>query len=446
EASTHGQTSSQDRVHSPETDTEATKDTVKRQALKLTATPDTSPVHQQTDITETQSEALDTSTVHVEEPQPPVTTGEVEAIEEIGDAPILATKAGESDTPSPTTEISIVTGGAAHEDVAVNEQDIIEADREQAEVIEVDSKSAEAPEAGGIEIGLESQVIIEATEAVVESEDETEVAEAVVEDEAKVTDVVDVTQACVENDTAARSEITEDERADAATRDTVEVAGVEDEARETETVKISAVMLETLKKVRLLASRELAALQSLWALTQRLLVKGRHRLTGSQAAIRRSVTRRWGRQGKRQQRRWVKIVCALVIASILVGLSIPLCVALIGYSTYNNIKGVANDGVNHLLAIKTLIPANKNDLTSVLNMQKLTHADTELSQAQDDFLQLQDMVNRPDIQPLIQQYAPQYSNKLDMARHLIQVALDVSRMGRELIGVAQIGAHTLHGP
>ena len=106
EASTHEQTSSQDHVPSPETDTEAANDTVKRQALKLTTTPDTPPVHQQTVITETQPEVLDTPAVNIEESQPVITTGEVEAIEEADNAPIPATKYGESDTPAPTTETS----------------------------------------------------------------------------------------------------------------------------------------------------------------------------------------------------------------------------------------------------------------------------------------------------------------------------------------------------
>lgn len=180
--------------------------------------------------------------------------------------------------------------------------------------------------------------------------------------------------------------------------------------------------------------------------TQSLVEESRYRVTGSQAALKRSVLRRWGKQVRvRQQKRWVKIVSAAVIATVLVGLAIPLIVGMMGYSTYNNIKGVATDGVDNLLAIKNLIPADKNDLTSVLNTQKLTEAQTSLSKAQSDFLQLQDMVNRPDVQSLLQQFAPQYSGKLDMARRLVQVALDVSRMGQELIGVAQMGANILHG-
>ena len=192
--------------------------------------------------------------------------------------------------------------------------------------------------------------------------------------------------------------------------------------------------------------RQLSTAREQQAPTQPLVEEGRYRVTGSQAALKHSVLRRWEKQGRlRKHQRLVRIISAAVVAAIVVGLAIPLCVGLVGYNTYNNIKGVASDGVNNLLALQALIPANKNDFISVLNAQKLTTAKTQLDKAESDFLQLQDMVNRPDIQSLLQQFAPQYSGKLDMARRLVTVALDVSRMGQELIGVAQMGANILHG-
>ena len=193
-------------------------------------------------------------------------------------------------------------------------------------------------------------------------------------------------------------------------------------------------------------SQPLDEIESQNELAHPFLGSGRYQITGSQAALKRALFRRWNKlKQQKQHRRWVKIVSAAVIVSILVGLAIPLVVGLIGYSTYDNIKGVAYDGINNLMAIKELIPANKNDLLSALNPQKLTDAQNKLSKAESDFLQLQATVNRPDIHSLLQQWAPEYSDKLDMARHLVQVALDVSQMGQELIGVAQIGSNIVHG-
>lgn len=60
-------------------------------------------------------------------------------------------------------------------------------------------------------------------------------------------------------------------------------------------------------------------------------------------------------------------------------------------------------------------------------------------------MQLQQLMNRQDVQSLVQQFAPQYSNKLDMAQHLVQVGIDVTRMGNEFISIGMLGANIVHG-
>lgn len=341
----------------------------------------------------------------------------------------------------------------------------------------------------------------------VQAETESSTPESISKDERVEGEDDDAEAEVAQSNTVELKSEDEKEEARVADLDTVEVAKVRDERREhvaaVDTIVVPAAMLEALEKadhaaemaeaetvetsavsaqahtadaqspveqtkpaspadeqnqekgIVALPTQELdeqereiqqAATQSLKEPTQGLVEEGRYRVTGSQAALKHSLLRRWARLSRTQrQKRWVRILSAAVVACLLVSLAIPLCVGLIGYSTYNNIKGVASDGVNNLLAIKDLMPANKNDLTAVLNTQKLTTAQNSLSKAQSDFLQLQDMVNRPDVQSLLQQFAPQYSGKLDMARHLVQVALDVTRMGQELIGVAQMGAGILHG-
>lgn len=185
--------------------------------------------------------------------------------------------------------------------------------------------------------------------------------------------------------------------------------------------------------------------RNILAPTRSLVEEGRYRLTGSQVALRHTLLRRWGKQGRQRKRqRLTRIISATVVAAILIALAIPLCIGLVGYNTYTNVKNVATEGVDNLLALQALLPANKNDIMSILNAGQLTAAKTRLDKAQGDFLQLQDMVNRPDIQSLLQQFAPQYSGKLDMARRLVTVALDVSRMGQELVGVAQLATNALH--
>ncbi len=159
------------------------------------------------------------------------------------------------------------------------------------------------------------------------------------------------------------------------------------------------------------------------------------------------IRKRWVRLAQRQRvrRRYARIISTAVVVALLFVVLIPVGTGLAAYSAYTHIRNVAMDGVNNLLAVKDLIPISKSDPTAALNTTNLYLAQKDLTQAESDFLELQQLVTRPDIASIVQQFAPEYSGKLDMARNLVQVGLDVSRMGNELIGVALLGATILHG-
>jgi hypothetical protein len=164
------------------------------------------------------------------------------------------------------------------------------------------------------------------------------------------------------------------------------------------------------------------------------------------AIAKRSIRRRWMRSVERtHKRRSYRLIGGAVAAVMLLSLLIPLGAGIAAYSAYNSIKGIALDGVSHLLDVKTLLPVSKSNPTAVLNPVKLQQANADFTQAGSDFLQLQQLINRQDIQNMVQQFAPQYSSKLGMAQRLVQVGIDVTRMGNELIGVAMLGANILHG-
>ncbi len=161
---------------------------------------------------------------------------------------------------------------------------------------------------------------------------------------------------------------------------------------------------------------------------------------------RRSVRQSWMRSNERAKRnRTRRLIAGVVVAAILIALLIPLIAGLVAYNTYTSIRSVALDGVTRLMDVKALLPVSKSDPTAVLNPQKLQQAGVDLNLAQGDFVQLQQLVQQPGIQETVQQYAPQYAGKLDMAQRLVQVGLDVTHMGNELIGVAMMGANILHG-
>ena len=168
--------------------------------------------------------------------------------------------------------------------------------------------------------------------------------------------------------------------------------------------------------------------------------------TAHMAQRRRFVHKRWQRdlQDKTKRQRLYRTVSIAMVSVILLSLLLPIGVGLAAYNVYNNVHGLAIDGVNHLMTVKALLPTSKNDIMSVLNASKLQEAQGQLKDAETDFIQLQQLANRPDIQSIIEQVAPQYAGDLSMAKHLLQVALDVSRMGQELTGVGVIAANVVH--
>ncbi len=174
---------------------------------------------------------------------------------------------------------------------------------------------------------------------------------------------------------------------------------------------------------------------------------GRYKIVDKKTAqLHRVVRKRKGREEDRSRRRRVSAIMGLaVLAALLIGLLMPLGAGLATYNAYTNVRGLATDGVNHLLKVKSLLSISKSDPLAALDAPKLQQSQTEFRLAQDDFTQLEQLVNRPDIAGAIQQFAPEYSSKLDMARSLVQVGMDVSRMGDEMIGIALLGTTLVHG-
>ncbi len=61
------------------------------------------------------------------------------------------------------------------------------------------------------------------------------------------------------------------------------------------------------------------------------------------------------------------MVATAVVASLMFVIFLPLGTGLAAYSTYNSIRNVALDGVNHLLTVKNLLPISKSDPTAALD-------------------------------------------------------------------------------
>nr|BBH93612.1 hypothetical protein KTA_18110 [Thermogemmatispora argillosa] len=162
--------------------------------------------------------------------------------------------------------------------------------------------------------------------------------------------------------------------------------------------------------------------------------------------LRRMRGRRRGRsQQQRRRYRFRTYLSLAILLALIVGLLPPVGAALAAYSAYSNVKGLAEDGVRHLMNVKDLLTLDKSNPLAALEADKLQRARQEFRQAGADFLQLQQLVERSDVRDAIQRFAPEYAPSLNMARHLVQVALDVSRMGDEMSGVGLLAASIIHG-
>ncbi|MFL5698862.1 MAG: DUF4012 domain-containing protein [Ktedonobacteraceae bacterium] len=169
-------------------------------------------------------------------------------------------------------------------------------------------------------------------------------------------------------------------------------------------------------------------------------------IANKRAIQRRSAYKRWQRgiHDQQKHRHTLRIARLVIVAAMFVFVLLPAGAGVAAYSAYNNINAMAHDGLNHLLKVKSLLNVSKSDPTAALNATKLQQAQVEFKEAEVDFVQLQQLVDRPDIQGAITQFSPQYGSKLGEVVSLVQVALDVSRMGDELSGVGLIGANIIH--
>jgi len=147
---------------------------------------------------------------------------------------------------------------------------------------------------------------------------------------------------------------------------------------------------------------------------------------------------------QRQQKRWRRIFSISLVAALLLTIVTPVGIGLAAYSVYSNIRGLAADGVDRLLDVKNVLSIAKSNPMAALNATKLQQAQDDFNKAESDFIELQQLVNRSDVQDAITQFAPEYGGKLTMAQRLVQVGLDISRMGSEMSSVAILGSNVIH--
>jgi hypothetical protein len=156
------------------------------------------------------------------------------------------------------------------------------------------------------------------------------------------------------------------------------------------------------------------------------------------------IRKRWQQEARAKRRgpfRQMLISC--VLAVVVLFLPVLAGTGLATYNVYNHTNALAHDSINRLLKVKSILNISKADPIAALNANKLRQAQVEFEAAESDFLQLQQLLGQPYMQETLQ-FALKQGNILNTAQSLIQVGLDVSRMGSELCGIGLIAAGIIH--
>ncbi len=136
-----------------------------------------------------------------------------------------------------------------------------------------------------------------------------------------------------------------------------------------------------------------------------------------------------------------RIIIAIVLVSALLVIAIPSSV--LAYSTYSSVKSLALDGVRHLEAIKSKLPAGNADFGKLFDSATIAALQPDIQAAQNDFTRLNDELNQSPIIGLAGAL-PGLSGKVSAVRHLAHMGLDLTQIAALLMQVARTLDGILH--
>ena len=151
----------------------------------------------------------------------------------------------------------------------------------------------------------------------------------------------------------------------------------------------------------------------------------------------------------RSDKRMLRIAIPLLVL-VLAGMIVPTAMAIgygMGaYSTYTTLRAEANDGLQHLLNVKTVFTGLNAHPTGFLDTGKLLRAQKEFIAAHKDFQQVEYTLDHAAVIATVIQYLPQYRAQVTSAHALSRVGIDVTDIGQELVQAAMTLAPTFRGP
>lgn len=147
------------------------------------------------------------------------------------------------------------------------------------------------------------------------------------------------------------------------------------------------------------------------------------------------------------RRFWLSFaMVAVLLSSVMLPVALLIGEGVNAYSIYTTIRSDAKDGVDHLLALKTVFTGAKAHPTEALNTTTLLKAKGDFVAAQSDFVKVQSLIDHTSLIHTITQYLPQYRTQVTTARAASEIGIDVTAIGQVLIGTAMTLAPRLQGP
>src|SRR5713226_4814192 len=141
-----------------------------------------------------------------------------------------------------------------------------------------------------------------------------------------------------------------------------------------------------------------------------------------------------------------RILLGILLLGILVPIGVGIGFGISAYTSYSDLRGQAQNGVQHLLNVKTIFTGVKVHPSGFLDTGKLHQAQQEFTAARSDFEQVQFKLDHTGIIQSITTIFPQYLAQVHAAHALSQVGIDVSDIGQQLTGTALTLAPTFRGP
>ena len=147
---------------------------------------------------------------------------------------------------------------------------------------------------------------------------------------------------------------------------------------------------------------------------------------------------------------WHHIISLILLGILLLGILTPIGIfigyGISAYTTYTNLRDQAENGVQHLLNVKSIFSGVQAHPSGFFDTNKLHRAQHEFVVADTDFQQVLYKLDHASVIQSIPTYFPQYLAQLHTAHAVSQFGIDVSEIGKQLTTTAFMLAPALRGP